>query len=112
MQWIVRFVVGGIIISLFAALGDVLKPRGFAGLFGAAPSVALATLALTVANEGKDFAGIEARSMIVGAGAFVVYGITCVYLMGVRRIKASFASVGALSVWALCAWGLWTMFLR
>jgi len=44
---------GGMIVSLFASLGDVLKPKSFAGLFGAAPSVALATLGLTVLADGK-----------------------------------------------------------
>jgi hypothetical protein len=34
---ILRFVIGGIVVSAFAALGDVLKPKSFAGLFGAAP---------------------------------------------------------------------------
>jgi uncharacterized membrane protein (GlpM family) len=111
MQWIIRFLVGGIIISLFASLGDVIKPKGFAGLFGAAPSVALATLGLTVLNQGKEFASIEARSMIVGAVAFVLYAITCVYLMGVKRMKASYATLGALSIWSLSAWGLWAAFL-
>jgi hypothetical protein len=33
-QLIFRFAVGGLIVSLFAALGDVLKPKSFAGLFG------------------------------------------------------------------------------
>jgi uncharacterized membrane protein (GlpM family) len=112
MQWIVRFMVGGFIISLFAALGDVLKPKGFAGLFGAAPSVALATLGLTVLKEGKGFAAIEARSMLVGAAAFVLYGAACVYLMGVKRMEAGHAAFGALSVWGLSAWGLWALFLR
>jgi hypothetical protein len=37
-------------------IADVLKPKGFAGLFGAAPSVALATLALTIATLGKLYA--------------------------------------------------------
>ncbi len=41
---LVRFIAGGIIISVFALIGDVLKPKSFAGLFGAAPSVALVTL--------------------------------------------------------------------
>jgi hypothetical protein len=112
MQWVIRFVVGGVLISLFATLGDVLKPKGFAGLFGAAPSVALATLALTIAIEGKEFASIEARSMIIGALAFVVYGILCVYLMGVRCIKASRAALGGLAVWGMVAGGLWAMFLK
>lgn len=112
MQWIVRFIVGGIAVSLFATLGDVLKPKGFAGLFGAAPSIALATLGLTLYTQGTEFASLEARSMIAGAGAFVVYGVVCVYLMGVRRVKAAYASVGALSLWGLSAWALWSLFLR
>lgn len=112
MQWIIRFIVGGIVISLFAVLGDVLKPKGFAGLFAAAPSVAVATLGLTVVTQGQAFASIEARSMIAGAGAFVVYGIFCVYLMGVKRMKASRVALGALSIWGVSAWGLWALFLR
>jgi hypothetical protein len=55
---------------LFAALGDVLNPKSFAGLFGAAPSVALATLELTIAADGRLYAATEARSMIVDALAF------------------------------------------
>jgi uncharacterized membrane protein (GlpM family) len=112
MQWIIRFVIGGVIISFFATLGDVFKPKGFAGLFGAAPSVALATLGLTSISQGKEFAAVEAHSMVVGALAFVLYGIACVYLMGVRRLRASRAAIGALSVWGLSAWGLWALFLK
>ena len=44
-QILIRFIIGGMIVSAFAIIGDVLKPKTFAGLFGAAPSVALATLA-------------------------------------------------------------------
>ena len=44
MELVVRFLVGGALVSLFALIADVLKPKGFAGLFGAAPSVALASL--------------------------------------------------------------------
>jgi Protein of unknown function (DUF3147) len=46
MDYLVRFVAGGVVVSLFAIVGDVLRPKSFAGLFGAAPSVALATLTL------------------------------------------------------------------
>ena len=31
----IRFLVGGLFVSAFAVLGDVLKPKSFAGLFGA-----------------------------------------------------------------------------
>jgi hypothetical protein len=44
IQILIRFLVGGAVVSVFALIGDVLKPKSFAGLFGAAPSVALATL--------------------------------------------------------------------
>ena len=36
-EYLVRFLIGGIAVSLFAVLGDVLRPKSFAGLFGAAP---------------------------------------------------------------------------
>jgi len=45
-QFLIRFVIGGLVVSVFAICGDVLRPKSFAGLFGAAPSVALASLAL------------------------------------------------------------------
>jgi hypothetical protein len=40
IQLLVRFLLGGLIVSIFATLGDALRPKGFAGLFGAAPSIA------------------------------------------------------------------------
>jgi hypothetical protein len=35
---LVRFLAGGTVVSAFAMLGDILRPKSFAGLFGAAPS--------------------------------------------------------------------------
>jgi len=43
-QLLARFLIGALVVSAFAVMGDLLKPKGFARLFGAAPSVALATL--------------------------------------------------------------------
>src|ERR1700691_1521459 len=80
-QILFRFLVGGIVVSLFATLGDVLKPKSFAGLFGAAPSVALATLGLTVFENGKVYAATEARSMIAGSAAFLIYAFLSCQLM-------------------------------
>jgi uncharacterized membrane protein (GlpM family) len=112
MDWLVRFLVGGTIVSVFALIADVLKPKGFAGLFGAAPSVALATLGLTVATQGKLYAAIEARSMVAGAAAFFLYALGCLYFIGVRHLKAAPATVALLSIWVLGAFGLWATFLR
>ena len=50
---LLRFLIGGAVVSAFALLGDLFKPKSFAGLFGAAPSVALATLGLTVAKRDR-----------------------------------------------------------
>ena len=110
MQLLIRFFAGGLIVSLFALIGDVLKPKGFAGLFGAAPSVALATLSLTVASQGKWQAVAESRTMIAGALAFVLYAVCCVYLMDARHVRAAPAALGALIPWAVTAFGLLALF--
>ena len=112
MELVERFFLGGLIVSAFAVVGDVLRPKGFAGLFGAAPSVALATLTLTLLSEGKQYAALEARSMIVGAVAFLAYALVCVYLMAKRHHRAAPTTVAMLSLWGICAFGLWRMFLR
>ena len=65
MDYVIRFLAGGIVVSLFAAAGDVLRPKSFAGLFGAAPSVALATLTLAFWKHGESYVSTEGRSMIL-----------------------------------------------
>jgi hypothetical protein len=107
-----RFLVGGVVVSAFSALGDALKPRSFAGLFGAAPSVALATLALTVASDGTSYAGLEARSMICGAVALAVYTYLVMSFMARSERSALLVSAGLLSTWLLAAFGLWFMLLK
>jgi len=34
-QSLIRFMIGGVMVSAFAIIGDVLKPKSFAGLSGA-----------------------------------------------------------------------------
>lgn len=111
-QTIIRFLVGGTIVSFFALLGDLLHPKGFAGLFAAAPSVALATLSLTVAAEGPAYAALEARSMIVGEVAFVAYAAGCVYCLGVRHMKSAPTAVLLLALWGVVAAALYMGVLR
>lgn len=52
---LIRFVVGGAVVSAFALIADILRPKSFAGLFGAAPSVALVSLALGTLLHGRDY---------------------------------------------------------
>jgi Protein of unknown function (DUF3147) len=109
---IVRFLIGGIAVSAFASLGDVLKPKSFAGLFAAAPSIALATLGLTIAANGKIYAATEARSMIAGALVFFLYAYLCSYLMLRRKLKGLTVTISALGLWLVCSLSIWFLVLR
>ena len=111
-QLLIRFLTGGAVVSMFAILGDCLKPKSFAGLFGAAPSVALATLGLTVLSEGARFASIEARSMMAGAIAFFVYTCCVSRALMHSKVKALPAAIYSLPLWFLFAFGLWRVCLR
>ena len=85
---LIRLLVGGAVVSGFAIIGDLLKPKSIAGLLGAAPSVALATLGLTVATEGPSYAATEARSMMAGAVAFFFYASLVSWIMMRYKMKA------------------------
>lgn len=109
---VIRFVIGGVAGSFFALLGDVFKPKRFAGLFGAAPSVAIATLALTIKTSGAHFAAVEATSMMVSAVAFFVYASCVCWTMMRRSYSALRVTMSLLTVWAAGAFGLWYVVLR
>jgi len=112
LQYLFRFLVGGTIVSLFSCLGDALKPKSFAGLFGAAPSVALATLGLTLLADGKVYAALEARSMVVGAACLFMYSALFTWLTLRKKVDAAPATIGSLVVWLGVALGTWALFLR
>ena len=105
-EYVVRFLVGGVVVSAFAMLGDVLRPKSFAGLFGAAPSVALATLGIAIYHHGADYAAMQSRSMIAGAIALGVYGVVVCQLLIRARLRAAPATLLSLVVWLIVALGL------
>ena len=111
-QILARFLVGGAVVSVFAAVGDVLKPKSFAGLFGAAPSVALATLGLTIVAEGVPYATVEARSMIAGALALFAYASFASWIMMRYHIKALLTTICSMPLWFGVAFGVWHFWLR
>ena len=106
MDYVIRFLAGGLVVSLFAVLGDVLRPKSFAGLFGAAPSVALATLTLALWTNGGVYAATEGRSMIIGAIALVAYSFLVCQLLMRLRCSAVTATGVATVAWLLIAVGL------
>lgn len=107
-----RFIIGGFVVSGFATIALLLKPKTFAGLFGAAPSVALATITMTASRQGKAYAAIEARSMIAGAVAFLAYAALVSWLSKRDVANTLVLTSSAISLWFGVAFGLWYLFLR
>ena len=101
----IRFVLGGAIVTAFAVVAEVFEPKTFAGMFGAAPSVALASLALAYAQHGGDYAATEARSMLVGALAFGLYAAACVAAVRQPRLPVWLGAAAAWAAWAAVALG-------
>jgi hypothetical protein len=104
VDYTLRFLTGGLVVSLFAVIGDVLRPKSFAGLFGAAPSVALATLGLAFWKHGGEYVAIEGRSMILGAFALTAYSLVVCQLRA--NWSAPKATLVALAIWLAVAAGL------
>ena len=112
LELLVRFLLGGVVVSTFAFLGSVVKPKSFAGLFGAAPSVALATLGLAIVQHGREYASDEARSMILGAIAFTLYACLVCRLLFSGKLPVLPVTVVSLVVWLGAALGLWYCVVR
>jgi hypothetical protein len=92
-------------------LGDLLRPKSFAGLFGAAPSVALATLAIAIVQHGPPYAAVQTRSMAIGAVALAVYSVLVCHILMRAHLHALAATLVALVGWLVIAGGLYYLFL-
>ena len=108
-EYVVRFIVGGVAVSAFAVLGDMLRPKSFAGLFSAAPSIALATLGIALYQHGASYADAQSRAMVAGAIALVVYSVVVCHLLVRTRLRAAPATLLSLIVWLALALRLLTL---
>ena len=111
-EGVLRFIIGGAFISAFAALGDVLKPKSFAGLFGAAPSLALASLVITIVGKGASYSSIEARSMVAGAIAFFAYAGCVKYVLMRYSVHVAVAASIFILLWLGTSLSIWAICLR
>jgi hypothetical protein len=100
------------VVSAFAVLGNLFKPKSFAGLFGAAPSVALASLGLTISSKGASHASLEARSMQAGALALCCYSLAVAFLLKRGRVPALGATLLSLPLWFAVSFGVWWVLFR
>jgi hypothetical protein len=111
-EYLIRFVAGGLMVSAFAAVGDVVRPKSFAGLFGAAPSIAIVTLVIALFKQGPLDVSIEGRSMILGAIALATYSLVSCQLLKRWQFSGLISTLLSTVVWFAVAFGLYWLVLK
>lgn len=91
MTTLVQAVAGGALVVAFALLGEMLRPNRLAGIFSAAPSIAIAGLVVTVVAKGDVQASRAALGMMLGAAGFVAFALFVGALL--ERFGAIWSSV-------------------
>jgi uncharacterized protein DUF3147 len=102
---------GGAAVVAFSLLSGVLKPKLFAGLFAAAPSVAIASLAVTAfVSGGPRKAEEQSIGMVAGALGMVAYCVCAALLL--RRIGGWLGGLLPWLAWGAFAFGAYEAALR
>jgi hypothetical protein len=101
---------GGLIVVAFALLGESFEPKRFAGIFSAAPTVALANLTVVAVAIGTADFIAYGQGMVIGAVGFLGYAIAAA--PAVRRWGALWGSAAAFLVWFALAIPGYFLFLR
>jgi uncharacterized membrane protein (GlpM family) len=100
----IRAAAGGLLVLAFAILSEAVKPKRFAGMFSAAPAVAIAGLVVTLATSPSSDAEDSSLGMLAGAAGMVAYAIAVVALL--KSQSAHLASAVAMVVWFVVAGAL------
>jgi uncharacterized membrane protein (GlpM family) len=98
---VIKAIAGGSLVVAFAVLSQALRPKRFAGLFGAAPAIAIAGLTVTLASKGARDAAQASLGMVAGSIGMVFYAATTVRTITRRRPLVGPAL--SLVAWALPA---------
>jgi hypothetical protein len=105
-----RGLAGGTLVVVFALISEVVSPKAFSGLFSAAPSVAVASLAITAGIENPGKARQASIGMVVGGIAMIMCCILAAAT--IPRIGALWGSVAAWAGWAAVDLSLyWAVFI-
>jgi uncharacterized membrane protein (GlpM family) len=97
----IKGLAGGSLVLAFALLSQGLEPKRFAGLFSAAPAVAIAGLTVTLLDKAAHDAHQASAGMIAGGAGMAAYAAAVIPLL--RRTRAWVASTVALGVWTVVA---------
>lgn len=106
----IKAIDGGLFVVIFALVGEVARPKRFAGLFSAAPSVALANLIVVIAVKGSKDAAQNLVGMLAGATALVA--VCALGVLLIPRLRAARASVALCLAWLVVAEVGFLVFLR
>ena len=93
----IRVVIAGVLVALFSVIGSVVKPKRLGGIFGGAPSVAIASLTVIAVIDGRSTVATSADGMLIGGLAFVIAAI--VGEVGLQRLHASMDSLLIYATW-------------
>jgi hypothetical protein len=93
----IKGLAGGLLVIVFALASAGLTPKRFAGLFSAAPAVALAGLTIALLDKDAHQAHQSAVGMLAGSAGMVAYAALAIPLL--RRRRASIAAAAALAGW-------------
>src|SRR5438046_8209930 len=105
----VRVLAGGMLVVAFAMLSDTFKPKMFAGLFGAAPSVATTSLLVSGLAMGAAKDERYASGMIAGAIGLAAYSAAAA--LAVKHLGAVAGSAIAWVAWLVPAGASYGIFL-
>ena len=94
----------------FSLVAEAGRPKRFAGLFAAAPSVAVASLAVTVLSKGAKSTVPYAEGMLIGSAGMLAYCLVSLYL--IDRLHALAGSILSWLAWFAVAGGLYFAFSR
>lgn len=105
-----RGLAGGTLVVVFALISEAVKPKAFAGIFAAAPSVAVASLTITVLTDGAAKARLSSMGMVAGG---VGMALCCIVAVAtIPQMKALKGSLVAIAAWLAVALGLyWAVFI-
>ena len=106
----IKGLLGGGLVVAFSLLAEAVRPKSFAGLFGAAPSIAVAGLAVTLVLKGSHEARLQSLGMILGSVAFVIAALVATGLL--TKMSALETSLLSWAAWILAASGLYVLLLR
>src|SRR5947208_16838950 len=105
-----KALVGGLAVVGFSLIGQAGHPKRFAGLFSAAPSVALASLAMTVVAKGAGATLPYAQGMLIGSAGMIAYCLVSLVL--INRLHALLGSIASWLAWLAVAGGLYLLLGR